>query len=285
MAHTTLISSEELLPHLDDPRWALIDCRFDLADPAAGQAAYLDEHIPGAVYAHLERDLSAPPTGANGRHPLPPPGVLAAVFSRWGIGHGVQVIVYDDSGGGYAARTWWSLRFLGHDAVAVLDGGLQAWVASGHPVRQGLESRRPAPFSPSPRSELKIEADQVLAGLGSPGIVLIDARAQERFRGEEEPIDPVAGHIPGALNRPWQTNLDASGRFLPAIALRHQFEALLGASPASSAVAYCGSGVTACHNLLAMAHAGLLGARLYPGSWSEWSSSASRPVATGDDQL
>ena len=285
MVYTTLISSEELLPHLDDPRWALIDCRFDLADPAAGQAAYLDEHIPGAVYAHLERDLSAPPTGANGRHPLPPPGVLAAVFSRWGIGHGVQVIVYDDSGGGYAARTWWSLRFLGHDAVAVLDGGLQAWVASGHPVRQGLESRRPAPFSPSPRSELKIEADQVLAGLGSPGIVLIDARAQERFRGEEEPIDPVAGHIPGALNRPWQTNLDASGRFLPAIALRHQFEALLGASPASSAVAYCGSGVTACHNLLAMAHAGLLGARLYPGSWSEWSSSASRPVATGDDRL
>jgi thiosulfate/3-mercaptopyruvate sulfurtransferase len=285
MVYTTLISSEELLPHLDDPRWALIDCRFDLADPAAGQAAYLAEHIPGAVYAHLERDLSAPPTGTNGRHPLPPPGILAAVFSRWGIGHGVQVIVYDDSGGGYAARAWWSLRFLGHDAVAVLDGGLQAWVASGHPVRQGLESRRPASFSPSPRSELKIEADQVLAGLGSPGVVLIDARAPERFRGEEEPIDPVAGHIPGALNRPWQTNLDASGRFLPAIALRQQFEALLGASPASSAVAYCGSGVTACHNLLAMAHAGLLGARLYPGSWSEWSSSASRPVATGDDQL
>jgi len=155
-------------------------------------------------------------------------------------------------------------------------------VASGHPVRQGLESRRPASFSPSPRSELKIEADQVLAGLGSPGIVLIDARAQERFRGEEEPIDPVAGHIPGALNRPWQTNLDASGRFLPAIALRQQFEALLGASPASSAVAYCGSGVTACHNLLAMAHAGLVGARLYPGSWSEWSSSTLHPIATGD---
>jgi thiosulfate/3-mercaptopyruvate sulfurtransferase len=285
MVYTTLISCQALLPHLDDPRWALIDCRFDLADPAAGQAAYLAEHIPGAVYAHLERDLSAPPTGTNGRHPLPPPGTLAAVFSRWGIKPGVQVVAYDVSGGMVAARLWWSLRFLGHDAVAVLDGGLQAWVASGLPVRQGLESRPPASFSPSPRSELKIEADRVLAGLGSQAMVLMDSRAPERFRGAEEPIDPVAGHIPGARNRPWQANLDASDRFLPAAVLRQQFETLLGGSPVSSAVVYCGSGVSACHNLLAMAHAGLHGARLYPGSWSEWSSSASRPVATGDDRL
>jgi thiosulfate/3-mercaptopyruvate sulfurtransferase len=285
MAYTTLISSKDLRPHLDDPRWALVDCRFDLADPARGQTAYLGEHIPSAVYAHLERDLSAPATGTNGRHPLPPPGILAAVFSRWGIEPGVQVVAYDDSGGMVAARLWWSLRFLGHDAVAVLDGGLSDWTRAGLPLRQGSETRRPASFAAHLRPEMKIEADQVLAGLGSQVMVLMDARAPERFRGAEEPIDPVAGHIPGALNRHWQANLNASGRFLPAAALRQQFETLLVGSPVSSAVVYCGSGVSACHNLLAMAHAGLHGARLYPGSWSEWSSSASRPVATGDDQL
>jgi thiosulfate/3-mercaptopyruvate sulfurtransferase len=276
MAYTTLILPEELLPHLDDLGWALIDCRFDLADPAGGQAAYLQGHIPGAVYAHLER--------TNGRHPLPPAGILAAVFSRWGIEPGVQVVAYDDSGGMVAARLWWSLRFLGHDTVAVLDGGISDWTRAGLPLRQGSETRRKAAFVPHLRPEMKIEADQVLAGLGSQAMLLIDSRAPERFRGAEEPIDPVAGHIPGARNRPWQANLGASDRFLPAAVLQQQFETLLGGSPVSSVVVYCGSGVSACHNLLAMAHAGLHGARLYPGSWSEWSSSASRPVATGDDE-
>jgi thiosulfate/3-mercaptopyruvate sulfurtransferase len=277
----TLLAAADLRPRLDDPSWAVIDCRFDLDNHSRGQAAYLEGHIPGAVYAHLDRDLAAPPNGSNGRHPLPPVEILAAVFSRWGIGDGVQVVAYDDSGGQYAARLWWCLHYLGHETTAVLDGGLAAWKQEGLPLRAGSEERRPREFHPAVRPSMRVEAVQILSSLGSFSLRLIDARAPERFRGEEEPIDPVAGHIPGAVNHPWQTNLSPDGRFLPAAILRADFEALLDSTPPKDAVAYCGSGVTATHNLLALAYAGLEGARLYPGSWSEWCSDLRRPVARG----
>jgi thiosulfate/3-mercaptopyruvate sulfurtransferase len=277
----TLLAAADLQPRLDDPSWAVIDCRFDLDDHSRGQAAYLEGHIPGAIYAHLDRDLAAPPNGSNGRHPLPPVEILAAVFSRWGIGDGVQVVAYDDSGGPFAARLWWCLHYLGHEATAVLDGGLAAWKQEGLPLRAGSEERRPREFHPAVRPSMRAEAAQIVSSLGSFSLRLIDARAPERFRGEEEPIDPVAGHIPGAVNHPWQANLGPDGRFLPAAILRADFEALLGGTSPKDAVTYCGSGVTATHNLLALAYAGLEGARLYPGSWSEWCSDLRRPVARG----
>lgn len=278
---TVLVSSSEVQANLGDPRWVLLDCRFDLLNPDAGQAAYLEGHIPGAIYAHLERDLSAPSTGTNGRHPLPPPEILGAVFSRWGIGVGSQVVSYDEDGGGFAARAWWSLRSLGHEAVAVLDGGLASWLEAGLPLRAGEESRPPAEFHPRPRSSMTIDAAEILERLGDPTLVLIDARAAERYRGDDEPIDPVAGHIPGAINHPWQQNLDEHGRLLAPADLRARYEAMIAGAQPQDVVTYCGSGVTSCHNLLAMAHAGISGARLYAGAWSEWCSNADRPIAVG----
>jgi thiosulfate/3-mercaptopyruvate sulfurtransferase len=280
-----MITVTELLPHLDDPSWAIADCRFDLTAPEKGQEVYLEAHIPGAVYAHLERDLSGPPTGSNGRHPLPPPGILASVFSRWGIGPGVQVVAYDADNGSMAARLWWCLRYLGHNAVAVLDGGIAAWRAAAGPLKGGEERRLPRPFRPDTRSEKLVTAEDVLDILRTLSALVIDSRAPERYRGDEEPIDPVAGHIPGARNRPWQENVDPEGKMRPPEVLRREFDLLLGGRPPDQAVFYCGSGVTACHNLLAMEHAGLRGARLYAGSWSEWCSDASRPVATGNESL
>ena len=279
----TLITPESLRGHVGRPGWAILDCRFDLLRPAWGPAVYLEGHIPGAIYAHLEKDLSAPQSGTNGRHPLPPDLTLAAVFSRWGIDRQTQVVAYDDNGGAYAARAWWCLRYLGHDAAAVLDGGLPAWTDAGLPLRGGEETRPPADFLTAPRPGLRIEAAEVAEKVGTSRLRLIDARAPERYRGDEEPIDPVAGHIPGAVNRPWQSNLDARGRFRPAAELRQAYLALLGDQPPENAAVYCGSGVTACHDLLALTHAGLDGARLYPGSWSEWCSNAARPVATGPE--
>ncbi len=283
MRHRILVSASELLPHLDDPRWAIVDCRFDLAAPAKGTADYLGAHIPGAVYAHLERDLSGPPSGRNGRHPLPPAAILAATFARWGIGPGVQVVAYDEDGGGYAARLWWCLRFLGYDDVAVLDGGIAAWGAIGGPTRSGEEKRQPREFEPHVRSGFLAMIGDVAAAIGDPATPLIDSRAPERYRGDEEPIDPVAGHIPGARNHPWQENVGPDGRMRASALLRVEFERLLGARPPTSAIVYCGSGVTACQNLLALEHAGLTGARLYAGSWSEWCSDASRPIAVGEE--
>jgi len=281
--HTTLISPESLHEHIHRPDWAILDCRFDLLRPTWGQAAYLEGHIPGAVYAHLEKDLSGPQTGTNGRHPLPPDAILGAVFARWGIDRHTQVVAYDDVGGGYAARAWWSLRYLGHESVAVLDGGFAAWVEAGLPIRKGEQKRSPAEFLPAPHRDWRIDAAELESKAGTSGLCLIDARAPERYRGDEEPIDHIAGHIPGAINRPWQANLDARGRFLPAEELRQVYLKLLAGRAPQAAAVYCGSGVTACHNLLAMAHAGLEGARLYPGAWSEWCSDASRPVATGPE--
>lgn len=276
-----VITPQDLLPHLEDPKWAIVDCTFDLNNPRQGEADYLKTHIPGAVYADLERDLSALPNGKNGRHPLPSPEDLARVFSRVGIDEDSTVVAYDRNGAPYAARLWWSLQYLGGSKLAVLDGGLDAWVQAGYPVRSGAEMNTPARFVPAVQSDMLVTTPQIGARLGSGEDLLLDARAPERYRGEEEPYDPVAGRIPGAANFDWEDNLDENGRFKSPAALREQYERVLGAHPSSAVVAYCGSGVTSCHLLLAMAHAGIGGGRLYAGSWSEWCSDPTRPIAVG----
>ncbi|HSF17485.1 MAG TPA: sulfurtransferase [Vicinamibacteria bacterium] len=274
-----LIAANQLLAHSHDTDWATIDCRFYLAEPHRGEREYLLGHIPGAVYAHLDRDLSAPPSGTNGRHPLPSIVKMTDRFSQWGIDEAVRVIVYDTAGGQIAARLWWMLRFLGHDAVSVLDGGLAAYEASGGPLARNHERRSPRRFEPRVREAMRIDVDALRKTLENH--LLLDARAPERFRGDAEPLDPVAGHIPGARNLPSSTNLDERGRFLPEQELRKRFSAVIEGG-GDSVVSYCGSGVTACHNLLAMEIAGLTGAKLYPGSWSEWCADRERPIAIGD---
>ena len=278
MAFRTLISTSALALHLGDDNVAVVDCRFQLTDEAWGEREYVSAHIPGAVYAHLDRDLSGPKTGTNGRHPLPDPVALADTLSRLGIADGVQVVAYDQDNGSFASRLWWMLRWLGHDAVAVLDGGFAKWTAEGRDTRSGAETRAPRTFIAAPRPEMLATADQVAALRADGSWQLVDARAPERFRGDVEPLDKVAGHIPGAANYCYQTNLDADGSFRSPEELRAQLRATLGGHPADRVVCYCGSGVTACHNLLALEHAGLTGARLYAGSWSEWSSDPRRPV-------
>jgi thiosulfate/3-mercaptopyruvate sulfurtransferase len=280
MSFQTLISTFELAGHLNLPDWAIIDCRFALAEPARGRRDYLAAHIPGAVYAHLEEDLSgAIVPGRTGRHPLPNLDDFARRLAAWGIAPGVQVVAYDDDNGSMAARLWWLLRWAGHDDVAVLDGGWAAWQAEGRPTRIGTETREPRDAVLEVRNRLVADADDVAALTANPTALLIDARSRERFRGEQEPIDPVAGHIPGAICAPFSENLDRNGRFRPANELRARFRDLLGDAPTGQAIFYCGSGVTAAHNLLALAHAGLGDARLYPGSWSEWITDPARPVA------
>ena len=275
--HTTLVDGATLAARLGDPAWVVVDCRHDLADPAAGEAAYVRGHIPGAVFLHLDRDLSSAKNGRNGRHPLPDIATLAAALGRAGIGPGVQVVAYDDCGGMMAGRLWWLLRWLGHEAVALLDGGLSAWTAAGGALSTVMPEPAARTFTPAPRDWV-LDADQVLAGLGRPDRVIVDARAPDRFRGENESIDPVGGHIPGARNRFFRDNLGPDGRFKPADQLRQEWtEALAGFAP-EQVVHQCGSGVSACHNLLAMEIAGLPGARLYAGSWSEWCADPARPV-------
>ncbi len=270
---TTLIDVETVHDHLGDRSWVVVDCRFDLADPAAGEAAYQAGHIPGALYAHLDRDLSGPPLTDAGRHPLPSPAAMTRFFGRLGIAAGVQVVVYDGGSGAIASRLWWMLRFMGHDAVAVLDGGWPAWLAAGFPVRDGVETRPQALFTGEPRREWLVVIDEV-----SEARLLIDAREGARYRGEVEPLDARAGHIPGAVNYPYALNLGEDGRFLPAERIREQLAQVLGKVPVKDAVFYCGSGVSACLNLLAAAHAGLGSGRLYVGSWSEWSRDPARPA-------
>lgn len=283
MAYTTLIDAPTLLAHLGDAGWTIVDCRFRLDDAAWGEAEYARLHVPGAVYAHLDRDLSGVKTGRNGRHPLPEAAALAEALGRIGIDAGVQVVAYDQDNGMYASRLWWLLRWMGHPAVAVLDGGFAAWTGGGLPTESGAQPTAARRFigRPHAASVADVTAVEAISGGAAPGL-LLDARAAERFRGELEPIDRVPGHIPGAVNLHFQRNLDERGRFLPADTLKAQFEATLAGTAPDAVVAYCGSGVTACHNLLALEHAGLTGARLYPGSWSEWSSDAARPIATGD---
>jgi thiosulfate/3-mercaptopyruvate sulfurtransferase len=279
MSHTTLISAADLLAlQASGTPPVLLDCSFDLTDAAAGERAWTAAHLPGARYVHLDGDLAGARTGRNGRHPLPARAALAASAGRWGIAPGIQVVAYDAQGGPYAARAWWLLRWLGHAEVAVLDGGPAAWLAAGGTLTTERPAVAPQPPYPALAPAMPtLDADALLARLGR--VRLLDARAAERFRGEVEPLDAVAGHIPGATNRFFKDNLQADGRFKPATTLRAEFEAL-GAG-AGEVVQQCGSGVTACHNLLAMSHAGLGDSALYPGSWSEWCSDAARPVARG----
>lgn len=278
MVFTTLISTGDLATRLTDPAFVIVDCRFALADTEWGRRDYLAGHIPGAAYAHLERDLSGRKTGGNGRHPLPDPLALSDVFGRLGIGPGSQVVAYDQDAGMFASRLWWLLRWLGHDAVAVLDGGLARWIEEARPVSSGDEHRAPGTFRGTLTGNAVASAEDIADRLGQPGWRLLDARAPERFRGEVEPLDRVAGHIPGATNHWFQENLDERGTFRSPDDLRAQLTAVIGDVPPDQLVCYCGSGVTACHNLLALEHAGLHGAKLYPGSWSEWSSDPSKPV-------
>ena len=276
---TTLVGVEELAQHLHDPDWVICDCRHDLAQYEAGRRAHDEAHIPGALFLNLDEDLSGPKTGLNGRHPLPHPLTFSLRLGALGIDNTRQVVAYDASGGCYAARLWWMLRWAGHSAVAVLDGGWNAWLGSGFPVARDRPLVRSTSFNLDLRPGLAVDAAYIAAHLAASSITLMDARSPDRFRGENETLDPVAGHIPGAANRFFRLNLDDTGAFKNAAALRREFGPYLGGRDARAMVHQCGSGVTACHNLLAMEHAGLPGSRLYPGSWSEWISDRSRPVA------
>jgi len=280
MAFQTLITTDALTHRLTDQAFAIVDCRYNLDHEGWGAEQYRTAHIPGAVYAHLGHDLAGPRTGLNGRHPLPDPDSLRATLGRLGITDGVQVVAYDQDTGMYASRLWWLLRWLGHDAAAVLDGGFAKWQSEGRATTAGTETRAPREFHGTPRPDMVMDAAAVSAILRAPEWTLVDARAPERYRGESEPIDRVAGHIPGAANHFFKTNLDERGAFRSPEDLRARLHAAIGDTPADRIVSYCGSGVTACHNLLALEHAGISGAKLYPGSWSEWSSDPAREVET-----
>ncbi|MBL8447510.1 MAG: sulfurtransferase [Zoogloeaceae bacterium] len=279
-SYQTLISAQDLARHLHDPDWRLFDCRHDLRDPEFGRRAYGVGHLPGAIHLHLDEDLSGPRTGTNGRHPLPDPARLTARLETCGVGNHTQVVAYDDAGGMFAARLWWLLRWLGHRRVAVLDGGLQAWGRSAGPLTQAPPTLAPLPYVMAP-APLAVDGDEVAAHLDDPQRLLLDARSPDRFRGQNETLDPVGGHIPGAINRWFQDNLGTDGCFKQPSVLREEFGTLLKGRPAQQVVHQCGSGVTACHNLLAMESAGLAGSRLYPGSWSEWCANPQRPTVTG----
>lgn len=276
--HTTLISTDVLAEHLVSPSWLIADCRYNLNDASWGLAQYETAHIPGAVFIDVAHDLAGRRTGTNGRHPLPPVEDMTTTFGRLGIADDVQVIAYDQDAGAFASRLWWMLRYLGHDAVAVLDGGFAKWTREGRPVRGGVETRRSGTFTPRLRKEMRVTVDETLAHLGDPSVLLIDARSPDRYAGKPDPLDTIYGHIPGARNRYYRDNVTDAGTMRSGRELRTDFEKVLAGNPAGHAVMYCGSGITACHNLLAMEHAGLRGARLFAGSWSEWESDPNRPV-------
>jgi thiosulfate/3-mercaptopyruvate sulfurtransferase len=278
MAFTTLIDTQALADQLDNPSFAIVDCRFDLRDELWGQRAYAERHIPGAVYASLDRDLSGEKTGSNGRHPPPDPLTLAKTLGRLGIDSTVQVVAYDQDNGMYASRLWWLLRWLGHDRAAVLDGGFAKWDAEHRQIRSGIEPRSARQFVAAIRSDRAVDVGDVSRAIGSTDRVLVDARAPERYRGDVETLDKVAGHIPGAVNHFFKLNVHEDGTFLPPDEIRERARASIGPLPPDRWICYCGSGVTACHNLLAFEHAGLGGSRLYVGSWSEWSSDPQRPI-------
>lgn len=282
--HTTLISAQDLAAHIDDPDWVLVDCRHDLMNPAAGREGFAIGHLPGAVFGDIETQLSGAKHGPDGvfrgRHPLPEKEALIETLRGWGVNDNSQVIAYDAHGGMFAARLWWLMRWLGHEAVAVLDGGMAAWQSLGKPLATEV--------APKPRGDIQLRAPfvptvtvaEVLENVDKGERIVIDARASDRFRGENETIDPVGGHIPGARNRFFKDNLQPDGRFKDAQTLRSEFAPLV--DDPKRAIMQCGSGVTACHNLLALEVAGMPGAALYPGSWSEWVGDASRPVAKGE---
>jgi len=280
MPFTSLINSHELHSHFTDPNWRIIDSHFELDSPDAGWKAYQKSHIPGAIYAHLENDLSSEVIpGKTGRHPLPKVENLTRLFSSWGIDEKVQVVVYDNSGGGIAARLWWLLKWLGHNNVALLDGGLDSWSRSGYPIDNKIPQITPREFHPQPNPEMVVSSRD-LENISKSKLTLVDSRGPERYRGEYEPIDKVAGHIPDAINAFYMENLDSHQIFNSQENLKARFTSLLGQKTAKDVVFYCGSGVTATHNILAMYHAGLGLAKLYPGSWSEWIADPNRPIET-----
>ena len=294
MAYRTLIDSSTLAKNLDSSDWRIFDVRHDLARPELGREQYAEGHLPGARFVPLDAELSGMKTGANGRHPLPDADDFMATLGEWGIRPGQQIVAYDASGGTYAARLWWMLRWMGHYSVAVLDGGFPKWEKEGRPVTAEVPHFSPTVYRGAPRT-MHVDAAFVESNLGKPEVTVIDARAAGRFAGEGETIDPVGGHIPGALNRPFGENLGRDGSFKPPERLAKdgsfkspqklagEFAALLGNRAPTQIVHQCGSGVSACHNILAMEVAGLAGSRLYPGSWSEWCSDPDRPVATGSE--
>lgn len=279
---TNLISTAELAANLENPDWVVVDCRFDLAKPDWGEQAYREAHIPGAVYAHLDRDLSGPKTSQTGRHPLPGEAELFAALSRLGIGPGVQVVVYDSNGGAYAVRLWWLLKLYGHNAAAVLDGGFPKWQLESRPTSAGEENNTPRVFTGTLNSGMIADEHDAARAAQDPAGLLVDARAPERYRGETEPIDPVAGHIPGAVNRFHSQNLGPDGTMKPPDQLRAEFEQLLDGADPQKTVFYCGSGVTSIHHLLAMESAGLPGGKIYVGSWSHWIRDPQRPVGKAE---
>jgi thiosulfate/3-mercaptopyruvate sulfurtransferase len=282
--NTTLVTVDELEQHLFDHDWCVVDCRHDLMDFEAGWKAYQAGHIPGATFASIEEDLSGEKSATSGRHPLPERDDLVAAFRDWGINNDTQIVAYDASGGQFAVRLWWLARWLGHAKVAVLDGGWPAWMAKTNWSSASAPERELGRFEASEPLVRFVTTDDVLASRGDPSVLLVDARAPERYEGRVEPIDPVAGHVPGAINRFWQDNLTsaAQGRFKSREQLRSELQALLSGRSPEQTMFNCGSGVTACHHLLAMEIAGLPGARLYAGSWSEWITDPARPVATGN---
>lgn len=280
MTFSTIISVADMNSHLDDPGWIIIDCRFRLSEPGQGKTDYLSGHIPGAVYAHLDEDLSGPIIkGVTGRHPLPGVERASAVFSNFGIDSNSQVVAYDDMGGALAAcRAWWMLRWLGHEAVAVLDGGWRHWVRKGFATRGGEERRARGNFITKPREGLIATTEEVDKIRQDPCFRLLDARSADRFKGENETIDPVPGHIPGAVSAAYAGNLNPYGSFRSSKSLEDRYQRLLGKVPIERVVCYCGSGVSATHDILAMMLAGLGEARLYAGSYSEWITDPKRPV-------
>ena len=280
MAYTTLVDTAELAAHLDDPKWVVIDCRHDLAKPDVGAREYAAAHIPGARFLHVDRDLAAPLNGKNGRHPLPDPETFMRTLGAAGVDSSSQVVAYDAQTGVYAARLWWMLRWLGHENAAVLDGGFAKWKHEQRALSDALPAVTPKRFDGAPRA-LAVDANEVLALIGRRDRVIIDARSPDRFRGENETLDPVGGRIRSSINRFFRDNMERNGCFKPAAELRQAFAGLLGTLAPEAVVHTCGSGVSACHNLLAMEIAGLNGSKLYPGSWSEWSSDPGRPTETG----
>jgi thiosulfate/3-mercaptopyruvate sulfurtransferase len=283
MFYNTLVSTDDLARHLGDPSWVVVDCRFTLTDPEAGRQAFLKGHIPGARYAHLDEDLSAPIGPGTGRHPLPDVQALTAKLCQWGIGVNKQVVVYDDSYGAMAVRLWWLLRWLGHPGVALLDGGYPKWVREHRPVTHEVcQAECKGACASLPEPSMCVSADEVMRAMQSGDKLILDARPDRRYSGEYEPLDPVAGHVPGAVNWMFEENLDIDGTFMPPEALREYYQALLKGRAPSDVIHMCGSGVTACHNILAMEVAGLSGSRLYVGSWSEWITDPSRPIALGE---
>jgi thiosulfate/3-mercaptopyruvate sulfurtransferase len=281
MTFRPLVDVDTLAHHLGEADWVVVDCRFTLTDPPAGRAAYDRGHLPGARYAHLDDDLARHPSAPEGRHPLPDPQRFAATLGRWGIDRNTTVVAYDEASGAIAARLWWLLRWLGHARCAVLDGGLAAWAGSGRALEQAPPSVEPRHYELRPPAAGAVVATHEVSERQAAGDLLVVVRAAPRYRGEQEPIDPKAGHVPGAHNRPFSASVTSSGAFRPPAELRAELTELLAGRDPSQIIAMCGSGVTACHLLLAMAVAGLDGGRLYAGSWSEWIRDPARQIQVG----